>query len=82
MSRLTLFAGCAACAAGAHALPSCSTWHNYLKLKLPSALPGLFAGLKILAPLAITASIIVELIGAPDGIGVQPDFREGRRGSV
>lgn len=47
-----------------------STWHSYLKLKLPSSLPGLFAGLKISAPLAITASIIVELMGAPDGIGV------------
>lgn len=47
-----------------------STWTLYLKLKLKSALPGLFAGLKLSAPLAITASIIVELMGAPDGIGV------------
>ncbi|NQX65872.1 ABC transporter permease subunit [Paenibacillus alba] len=47
-----------------------TTWHSYVKLKLPSAMPGLFAGLKISAPLAITASIIVELMGAPNGIGV------------
>ncbi|MBD0380254.1 ABC transporter permease [Paenibacillus sedimenti] len=47
-----------------------STWQVYIKLKLPSALPGVFAGLKLSAPLAITASIIVELMGAPDGIGV------------
>lgn len=47
-----------------------STWTMYTKLKLKAALPGLFAGLKISAPLAITASIIVELMGAPNGIGV------------
>lgn len=47
-----------------------STWTLYARLKLKAALPGLFAGLKISAPLAITASIIVELMGAPDGIGV------------
>ncbi|MEW9697613.1 ABC transporter permease [Paenibacillus sp. SI8] len=47
-----------------------STWQSYIKLKLPAALPGAFAGLKLSAPLAITASIIVELMGAPDGIGV------------
>ncbi|MDQ0058910.1 ABC transporter permease [Paenibacillus harenae] len=47
-----------------------STWMLYGKLKLRAALPGLFAGLKLSAPLAITASIIVELMGAPDGIGV------------
>lgn len=47
-----------------------STWTLYTKLKLKASLPGLFAGLKISAPLAITASIIVELMGAPDGIGV------------
>ncbi|WP_419874373.1 ABC transporter permease [Candidatus Pristimantibacillus sp. PTI5] len=45
-------------------------WTLYTKLKLKAALPGLFAGLKLSAPLAITASIIVELMGAPDGIGV------------
>ncbi|MGG4142571.1 ABC transporter permease subunit [Paenibacillus algorifonticola] len=47
-----------------------STWTLYLKLKLQASLPGLFAGLKLSAPLAITASIIVELMGAPNGIGV------------
>jgi NitT/TauT family transport system permease protein len=47
-----------------------STWTLYMKLKLKAALPGVFAGLKLSAPLAITASIIVELMGAPDGIGV------------
>ncbi|GLX65768.1 ABC transporter permease [Paenibacillus glycanilyticus] len=47
-----------------------STWATYAKLRLMASLPGLFAGLKLSAPLAITASIIVELMGAPNGIGV------------
>jgi NitT/TauT family transport system permease protein len=47
-----------------------SSWTTYTKLKLISALPSLFSGLKIAAPLAITAAIVVELMGAPDGIGV------------
>ncbi|MGF7033206.1 NitT/TauT family transport system permease protein [Paenibacillus mucilaginosus] len=47
-----------------------SRWVTYRKLILPAALPGLFTGLKIAAPLAITASVVVELMGAPDGIGV------------
>lgn len=47
-----------------------SSWKIYTKLKLISALPGLFSGLKIAAPLAVTAAIVVELMGAPNGIGV------------
>jgi NitT/TauT family transport system permease protein len=47
-----------------------SVWTTYYKLKLTAALPGLFSGLKISAPLAITAAIVVELMGAPNGIGV------------
>ncbi len=42
----------------------------YQKLMFPCALPQLFAGLKIAAPLSITAAILVELMGAPHGIGV------------
>ncbi|EXX84775.1 ABC transporter permease [Paenibacillus darwinianus] len=42
----------------------------YWKLALPSALPYLFLGMKLAAPLSITASIVVELMGAPNGIGV------------
>ncbi|MGO4107863.1 ABC transporter permease [Paenibacillus sp. YAF4_2] len=51
-------------------LYAASVWTTYTKLRLKASLPGLFAGLKLSAPLAITASIIVELMGAPDGIGV------------
>lgn len=45
-------------------------WLIYWKLRLPAALPGLFSGLKIAAPLAVTGAILVELMGATQGIGV------------
>ncbi|CAM3606412.1 ABC transporter permease [Marinicrinis lubricantis] len=42
----------------------------YWKLRFPASLPGLFSGLKIAAPLAVTGAILVELMGASRGIGV------------
>ncbi|WP_256762028.1 ABC transporter permease [Cohnella sp. WQ 127256] len=45
-------------------------WSIYWKLLLPNGLPGLFNGLKIAAPLAVTAAILVEMMGARHGIGV------------
>ncbi|MNB65822.1 putative aliphatic sulfonates transport permease protein SsuC [compost metagenome] len=45
-------------------------WAVYWKLRLPAAVPGLFSGLKIAAPLAVTGAILVELMGAQHGIGV------------
>ncbi|ADU29573.1 ABC transporter permease [Evansella cellulosilytica] len=45
-------------------------WTVYWKLKFPAALPGLFSGLKIAAPLAVTGAILVELMGASNGLGV------------
>lgn len=41
----------------------------YAKLMIPSAVPYLFSGLKIAAPLAVTASILVDSLGAAEGIG-------------
>jgi NitT/TauT family transport system permease protein len=41
----------------------------YLKLMIPSALSSLFTGMKIAAPLAITASIIVDTLSGSEGIG-------------
>lgn len=43
----------------------------YRKLNLPFAAPYLFAGLKIAAPLSVTASILVDMLGSSSGIGVQ-----------
>ncbi|WP_438447609.1 ABC transporter permease [Gorillibacterium sp. sgz5001074] len=45
-------------------------WEIYWKLRLPASLPGLFSGLKIAAPMAVTGAILVELMGARHGIGV------------
>lgn len=45
-------------------------WTVYWKLRLPQSLPSLFAGLKIAGPLAVTGAILVELMGATEGIGV------------
>lgn len=46
-----------------------STWQRYRFLILPSALPYLFSGMKIAAPLAVTASILVDTLSVQDGIG-------------
>lgn len=43
----------------------------YLKLMVPYSLPYLFAGLKIAAPLSVTASILVDMLGSSNGIGVK-----------
>ncbi|MER2108988.1 MAG: ABC transporter permease subunit [Solibacillus sp.] len=45
-------------------------WTVYWKLRLPQSLPSLFTGLKIAGPLAVTGAILVELMGATEGIGV------------
>jgi NitT/TauT family transport system permease protein len=43
----------------------------YYKLMIPFSLPYLFAGLKIAAPMSITASILVDMLGSSGGIGVK-----------
>jgi NitT/TauT family transport system permease protein len=42
----------------------------YIKLRIPAALPLFLNGLKIAAPLSVTGAILVELMGAQQGIGV------------
>jgi len=41
----------------------------YIKLMLPFSMPAFFAGLKIAAPLSVTASILVDMLGSQDTIG-------------
>ncbi len=41
----------------------------YTKLLIPYSLPYLFTGLKISAPMAVTAAILVDTLSAKDGIG-------------
>ncbi|MDN5351484.1 MAG: NitT/TauT family transport system permease protein [Clostridiales bacterium] len=43
----------------------------YRKLIIPSAMPYLMSGLKIAAPLSVTAAILVEMLGTDEGIGVK-----------
>jgi NitT/TauT family transport system permease protein len=44
-------------------------WQLHAKLKLPAALPFLFAGMKVAAPLAVVGEIVVELTGSTSGLG-------------
>ncbi|MBP2650610.1 MAG: transporter permease [Firmicutes bacterium] len=44
---------------------------TYCKLMIPAALPHLFSGLKLSAPAAITAAILVEMLGTKEGIGIK-----------
>lgn len=47
-----------------------SPWQKFRLLALPTALPYLFMGAKIAAPLALLGSLIAEWTGAEDGLGV------------
>ncbi len=42
---------------------------EYIKLILPHSIPWLFTGLKMAAPMAVTASVLVDTLSARDGIG-------------
>ncbi|ADY55685.1 binding-protein-dependent transport systems inner membrane component [Syntrophobotulus glycolicus DSM 8271] len=43
----------------------------YAKLMFPFSLSFLFTGLKIAAPMSVTASILVDMLGSKSGIGVK-----------
>jgi NitT/TauT family transport system permease protein len=47
-----------------------SKWQRFWKLKLPNALPFMFAGLKSAAVLAIIGAIVAEFMGGGAGLGV------------
>ncbi len=44
-------------------------WEVFVNLRLPSALPYLFAALKISAPLALIGAVVAEWTGASGGLG-------------
>ncbi len=44
-------------------------WRIFLRVKLPTALPPLFAGLELAIVLAIIASVVSEFLGAVGGLG-------------
>jgi len=45
------------------------TWRTYTRLLLPSALPQVFAGMKVAMALAIVGAIVGEMVGANSGLG-------------
>ncbi|MGF1627418.1 MAG: ABC transporter permease [Alphaproteobacteria bacterium] len=49
---------------------SASRWQRLRMLSLPSALPYLFAAMKIAAPLAVLGALIAEWVSAERGLGI------------
>ncbi|MFD2869599.1 ABC transporter permease [Kurthia populi] len=46
-----------------------SRWQQFWKLKVPSAIPSFFTGLKIAVPLTVIGAAIGEWLGAQSGLG-------------
>lgn len=47
-----------------------SRWQEFRLVKLPSALPSLFTGLRVAASYAVMAAVIAEWLGADAGLGI------------
>lgn len=47
-----------------------SRWQQFVRVRLPSAMPALFGGLRIAAPAAVLGALIGEYLGAQSGLGV------------
>jgi NitT/TauT family transport system permease protein len=48
---------------------SASRWQILMKVRLPNAVPYIFAGLKVAVPLAIIGAVIAEFMQADSGLG-------------
>jgi NitT/TauT family transport system permease protein len=46
-----------------------SRWQTFIYLRIPAALPVIFAGVKTSATIASTAAIVAEFVGANQGLG-------------
>jgi NitT/TauT family transport system permease protein len=46
-----------------------SRWHLFLKLRLPNAVPYLFAGLRVAMVLSVVGAVVGEYVGASKGLG-------------
>lgn len=44
-------------------------WKTFWKIRFPSSLPHLFAGLKVAATLAVVGAVVGEFVGASEGLG-------------
>ncbi|MGN0174002.1 MAG: ABC transporter permease [Acutalibacteraceae bacterium] len=48
---------------------SASKWQIYTKMLIPASIPYFFTGLKIAAPMAVTASVLVDTLQGDGGLG-------------
>ncbi len=48
---------------------SATSWQQFLKIRIPWALPHLFDGLKVASALSIVGAVIGEFVGAEKGLG-------------
>jgi NitT/TauT family transport system permease protein len=48
---------------------SAGRWQTFAKVRLPSAMPQIFVGLKVGLPLAVIGALLGELFGAGAGLG-------------
>lgn len=81
VALLTFFPLLVNCMAGFHGVEldriellrslSATRWQIFWKVKFPSALPFIFAGLDIAAVFAVVGAIVGEFVGAQLGLGVQ-----------
>jgi NitT/TauT family transport system permease protein len=46
-----------------------NAWRVFWKVRLPSALPQMFAGFKVAATLAVVGAVVGEFVGADNGLG-------------
>lgn len=54
-----------------------SNWHTFVKLRVPTALPALFTGLKVAMTLAVVGAMVGEFVAANKGIGFYILFANG-----
>lgn len=64
---------------GLHALPrevrwlarsmGASGWDTLVKIRIPAALPNIFAGLKVASTLAVVGAVVGEFVGSDRGLG-------------
>jgi NitT/TauT family transport system permease protein len=46
-----------------------SRWQTFFKIRLPNAMPVIFAGFKLAAAFSVTGAVVAEFIGADRGLG-------------
>jgi len=57
---------------------SCSKWQFFTKVELPSALPSIFAGMKISVTLSVIGVVVAEIVAGRDGLGYLLLFASSR----